>query len=378
GFLERELQQFKVKLNQWIAKESSEPVELIKQTLQKLKEGPIEKRQPIVPSWNVDGSRLLDDFEAMSDKMVSFAKTLPDEMNVDSDSEDGGLSIPLSSLLIYLVEIRLAGPFYDYLETLQDKLMQSSLLIQDQANLSIFNVYNVESEDRERLARELVGPVLVTIESEQKKMSKQADESFEKLAYLLSELRDSLHISTLTTNVSEFAQLIRQHKGKKITSRVGSALESFRKQTYDVFVGALYSQSKGILLAESLADNDSGSYTEKLLKTIDSVTPSQPILQRLPHYYTMLFSGRSSISDNFWVKRPQEEQQLQTALARYRSGMSGIITVLGERNAGKTALCKYFCERNFQDERVYHVFSRDAGSADPLAFDLALQRATRI
>ncbi len=378
GYLERELQQFKVKLNQWITRESSEPVENIKASLLKLKEGPIEKRQPIIPAWNVDGSKLLDDFEVMSDKLVAYAKTLPDEIEVESQEEEGELSIPLSSLLIYLVEIRLAGPFYDYLESMQEKLMQSSLLIQDQSNLSIFNVYNAESEDREKLANDLVGPVLLTIEFEQKKMSKQADESFEKLAYLLSELRDSLHITTLTTNVSEFAQLIRQHKSKKLTSKFGSVVAEWRDEIRQAFVGILYSQSKGVLLAERFTESDNTSFAEKLLKTIDNVTPDQSILQKLPHYYTMLFSGRSSISDNFWVKRPEEEGQLQMALNRYRSGVSGMITVLGERNAGKTALCKYFCERHFQDERVYHVFSRDAGSANPAEFNFALQKATRI
>ncbi|MEQ9415038.1 MAG: ATP-binding protein, partial [Cyclobacteriaceae bacterium] len=377
GYLEGALKQFKVKLNQWIVRESSEPVELIKVSLVKLKEAPIEKRQPIIPTWNVDGAKLLDDFEVMSDKLVTYAKTLPDEIKVASE-EEGELSLPLSSLLIYLVEIRLAGPFYDYLETLQDKLMQSSLLIQDQANLSIFNVYNAEEEERETIVADLIGPVLTTIEFEQKKMSALGKESFDQLDHLLSELRDSLHVSTLTTNVSEFAQLIRQHKSNKITSRFGSVLSQWSEKAYAIFVSLLYSQSKGVLLAERFATSDQTPFAERLLKTIDSVTPDQRILQQLPHYYTMLFSGRSSISDNFWVKRPEEESQLQLALSRYRAGVPGMITVLGERNAGKTALCKYFCEQNFQDERVYHVFSRDAGSSDPSEFSAALQKATRM
>ncbi|MEZ4945923.1 MAG: amino acid permease [Cyclobacteriaceae bacterium] len=378
GYLEGALKQFKVKLNQWIVRESNEPVQLIKASLVKLREAPIEKRQPIIPTWNVDGAKLLDDFEVMSDKLVTYAKTLPDEIKVASEEEEGELSLPLSSLLIYLVEIRLAGPFYDYLETLQDKLMQSSLLIQDQANLSIFNVYNAEEDERQTLVGDLIGPVLTTIEFEQKKMSALGEESFDQLDHLLSELRDSLHVSTLTTNVSEFAQLIRQHKSNKITSRFGSVLSQWSEKAYAIFVSLLYSQSKGVLLAERFAVSDQTPFAEQLLKTIDSVTPDQKLLQKLPHYYTMLFSGRSSISDNFWVKRSEEESQLQLALNRYRAGVPGMITVLGERNAGKTALCKYFCEQNFKDERVYHVFSRDAGSSDPSEFGAALQKATRM
>lgn len=377
GYLERELQKFKIKLNQWIAKESNEPIDHIKTSLLKLMEGPIEKRQPIIPSWNVDATKLLDDFEEMSDKMVAYAKTLPDEINVNNDEQEGELSIPLSSLLIYLVEIRLAGPFYDYLETLQDKLMQSSLLIQDQANLSIFNIYNVESDDRDKLAKDIMNPLMVNIEVEQKKMSAQKTEAFDNLEQLLSDLRDSLHITTLTSNVGEFSQLIRKHKSKQISSWFGEFIGRFRRQVFNAFVSVLYSQSKGILLAERLTDANV-SFSQKLLTAIDNVTPDQSILQKLPHYYTMLFSGRSSISDNFWVSRPLEEKQMKAALMRYQSGMAGMMVVLGERNSGKTALCKYFCEKNFQDEKVYHVFSRDAGSTQPDEFNAALQKATRI
>lgn len=378
GYLEGELKQFKVKLNQWITKEGIEPTEFIKSSLLKIKEGSIEKRQPVVSTRNVDGDRLLDEFEVMSDRLIVYARTLPDEIKVASEDDGEELSLPLSSLLIYLIEIRLAGPFYDYLETVQDKLSQSSLLIQDQANLSIFNVFNAEKEEREALVSDLIMPVLTTIELEQKKMNTLSEESFNKLDHLLLELRDSLHITTLTTNVSEFSQLIRQHKSNKITSRFGSVISEWREKIYEFFISLLYSQSKGVLLAERFTGSDTAPLTERLLKTIDSVTPDQKILQKLPHYYTMLFSGRSSISDNFWVKRPEEEGQLQLTLSRYQSGVQGMITVLGERNAGKTALCKYFCEQNFKSERVYHMFSRDAGSSDPLAFGLALQKATRM
>ncbi len=378
GRLEKELQQFRVKLNQWIVRESSEPVEEIKASLLKLKDGPIDKRQPIVSTWNIDGVKLLDDFEVMSDRLLSYAKTLPDEINVAADEGDGELTIPLNSLLIHLVEIRLAGPFYDYLEGLQDQLRQSSLLIQDQANLSIFNVFNADEEERERVASDIITADLKSIEAEQSKMTKNAEASFEELSHLLSELRDALHITSLTANVGEFAQLIRKHRSKQITSRFGEAILTVRRKAKELFVGILYSQSKGVLLAKRFTDVGGVSFSEKLLKTIDSVTPNQALLQNLPHYYSMLFSGRSSISDNFWVPRAKEESELQVALTRYRTGMSGMIVVLGERNSGKTVLCKHFCERNFLDDRVYHIFSRDAGSANPEDFTVALQKATRI
>ncbi len=378
GYLGKELQQFKIRLSQWLVRESKEPVDNIKNTLIKLQQGPVEKRQPIIPAWNVNISRLLDDFELTSDRLASLAKSLPDEIDVKAEGEDEALTVPLNSLVTHLVEIRLTGPYYDYLEELQDKLMQSSLLIQDQANLSIFNLYNADADDRDNYAKELMGPLLSSIASEERKMSALADESLEKLNLLLSELRDSLHIATLTSHVGEFSQLIRKHRGQQMSSRFGSVISGIRNRAHEFFVSILYSQSKGVLLAERLTAADKTSFSQNLLNTLDHVTPDQSVMQKLPHYYTMLFSGRSSISDNFWVTRVEEESELRSALNRYQSGMPGLMVVLGERNAGKTALCKYFCEKNFSDERVYHVFSRDAGSADPEQFSMALQKATRI
>ena len=377
GKLEKELQWFRLKLNQWIVKEGTEPYDQISKILNKIKEGPIEKRQPIIPAWNVDGGRLLDEFESMGDQLISFAKTLPAEVTVDSKDSDRPIIIPLSSLIIHLLEIRLSGPFYDYLEMFQEKIKQSSLVIQDHANLAIFKIYNAEAEDNAKTTSEVMSAALFSIENEQRKMIKSAEESIEKLAHLLTELRDSLHISTLTANIGEFSQLIRLHQSKKITSKVGSLILRIRESARQLLVGILYSQSKGVLLAERLTGITQKSFSEDILRLMDNVTPDQALMQKLPHYYTSLFSGRSSISDNFWVTRPVEEEQLKSALDRYKTGMSGMIMVLGERNAGKTALCKYFCERNFSDDKVYHVFSRDTGSGIE-EFNLALQKATRI
>lgn len=377
GKLEKELQRFRLKLNQWIVKEGTEPFDQINNILNKIKEGPIEKRQPLIPAWNVDGSRLLDEFESMGDQLISYAKTLPAEITVDSKESEGPVIIPLSSLIIHLLEIRLSGPFYDYLEMFQEKFKQSSLVIQDHANLAIFKIYNAEAEDSAKSTSEVMSAALFSIENEQRKMINGAEEAIEKLAHLLTELRDSLHISTLTANIGEFSQLIRQHKSKKITSKVGSFILRLRENARRLLVGILYSQSKGVLLAERLTETTEKSFSEDILKLMDNVTPDPVLMQKLPHYYASLFSGRSSISDNFWVKRPVEEEQLKSALDRYKAGMSGMIIVLGERNAGKTALCKYFCESNFADEKVYHVFSRDTGSGIE-EFNLALQKATRI
>ncbi len=377
GKLEKELQQFRLKLNQWIVKEGTEPYDQISQILSKIKEGAIEKRQPIVPAWNIDGTRLLDEFEAMGDQLITYAKSLPAEIIVDTKESEEPVIIPLSSLVIHLLEIRLSGPFYDYLEMFQEKIRQASLVIQDHANLAIFKIYNKEEEDTGKNASEVISAALFSVETEQRKMIRSAEESIEKLAHLLTELRDSLHISTLTANIGEFSQLIRKHRSKKISSKVGAVINKIEVNIRKLLVGVLYSQSKGVLLAERLTRMHHQSFSEGVLKLMDNITPDPSLMQKLPHYYTSLFSGRSNISDNFWVKRPVEEAQMLSALDRYKAGMSGMIIVLGERNAGKTALCKYFCERNFADERVYHVFSRDGGSGID-EFNLALQKATRM
>ncbi|MGB2958369.1 MAG: hypothetical protein WBD30_05740, partial [Bacteroidota bacterium] len=61
---------------------------------------------------------------------------------------------------------------------------------------------------------------------------------------------------------------------------------------------------------------------------------------------------------------------------RYRSGSRGAVLLLGERNSGKTALCRRVGVQHFRKGSVFHVFPPRDGSVDCADFDRALGHAT--
>ncbi len=101
------------------------------------------------------------------------------------------------------------------------------------------------------------------------------------------------------------------------------------------------------------------------------------MVKALPFYYHTLFSGKSDISDDFWIPRPQEIALAEQAIDRLRRGYAGGILLLGERNCGKTALSWRMARRyTRKTDRVFPVYPTRAGSARISDFTRALRQAT--
>ncbi len=56
----------------------------------------------------------------------------------------------------------------------------------------------------------------------------------------------------------------------------------------------------------------------------------------------------------------------------------GGIMLLGERNAGKTALCRYIAATRFEEDKVHHIFPLQAGSVSTEDFRPQLQKSTNL
>ncbi len=61
---------------------------------------------------------------------------------------------------------------------------------------------------------------------------------------------------------------------------------------------------------------------------------------------------------------------------RNNSGYHGGIMIIGERNSGKTAFCRYIAEKLFQKEKVYHLFPIYSGSVQVSDFVAELSKVT--
>ena len=142
-------------------------------------------------------------------------------------------------------------------------------------------------------------------------------------------------------------------------------------------ISALYSRAKGILLAQRLSSEiESISVNERIVEQVIRVTPKPDVLLELPHYYVSLFNRRSSIGDNFWVPRAAEEAELEKVFQRYRTNGKGMILVLSEPNAGKSALCKHFALQKANLYTAYHIFPPEDGSIQISVLEEIIRKVT--
>ncbi|MBS0001430.1 MAG: hypothetical protein KFF73_20760, partial [Cyclobacteriaceae bacterium] len=96
-----------------------------------------------------------------------------------------------------------------------------------------------------------------------------------------------------------------------------------------------------------------------------------------PPFYVSLFNGKSSIGEDFWIERKEEEMKFKRALERYQKGHRGGIMFLGERNMGKTAFCKYLSQVYLKNQPVYSIFPPLSGSILENDFSDILSKATQ-
>jgi amino acid transporter len=354
----------------------------VKETLSKIsvyKEG--DSKQPILPELNADFSYMAESEQEMSEKLLLLAGDIAEEITikVPDNKEDKIVSLPLRAMVKHLVETTLSAPLETKLGAVLKEVKRKSFLITDRAKHTIFNVFNLKKEEALGLRAEEVDTALVSIQEESEALNQIAGSIIKDIAEHTNRLKNSLNVHELAGMSSDFSQVLRLQQTRQFRSKVSQRIYGIADVFNRAFISALYSRTKGILLARQLSSEiQSISVNERIVEQVIRVTPKPEILLKLPHYYVSLFNRRSSIGDNFWIPRTVEENELEKVYQRYRTNGKGMILVLSEPNAGKSALCKHFALQKANLYTAYHIFPPEDGSIDVLVMEEVLRKATGI
>ncbi|MEJ2109246.1 MAG: AAA family ATPase, partial [Acidobacteriota bacterium] len=159
------------------------------------------------------------------------------------------------------------------------------------------------------------------------------------------------------------ADILREYAGQRVFTTFGRWGDAGIQFLEKRIIRLLYSKSEGLLLARRLKSrNVSAAGNAPVLDLAQSLIPEKKMLQSLPRFYVNLFSSRSSIGSEFYIKREEDEERMRQAVDRYNDGYKGGILVLGERNAGKTAFCKQVTDELFPKKNILHLFAPNEGS----------------
>ncbi len=297
-------------------------------------------------------------------------------------TEDGELvNLPLRKLTGYVLETGFIGSANDLLGKTTESLRDIVHHLNELLSLARFNLENVDSdaEDRAGLIQQIRDETIDKLAREEEKIVGLKQELLPSMIRILEETFDTLSSYKIKDILDKYSRFSIDHKGKAVRTKFNISYLQLIDQIKRKSARLLYSKSEGILFARQLITRgEQSSKNESIMDLIDRVIPRPEVLKALPHYYKNLFSGRSHIGEDFWIGRTIELAQFDKAIKRFRSGLKGGIMLLGERNAGKTALCRYVGMTRFEEEKVHHIFPTPGGSVSGEDFRAQLQKSTNL
>ncbi len=299
------------------------------------------------------------------------------------------VSVSLRQLAGYLVETRLVAPVEKQLEKLPATLRESQNVSSEVVRLVSFSLSEMEAvPEFEQEIGETITPLQNIIQTGLRRIA-QEKESLLQFSQSLMDFIDQQRNATFeklnpyvaVRDAGKIGQYIRAEESRKVLSGVDEGKQRVKNIINNTLVRLLYRRSEGVLLARKLwetGEQHSAAPVERLLSLVESVSPQPEILENLPLFYRQLFLAKQAIGNEFWVGRQKALAQASQILKRYQAGYSGAMLVLGERNSGKTALCRAVAANHFARKSVFQLFAPDAGSCDPAVFLRTLQETTHI
>jgi hypothetical protein len=347
----------------------------------------VEKIRELKVNIKGDSSlKVFKEFEVLNLEVIKLIDGLPKEKSLplEDDSNTGNLEaviVPISKIARHFFESRFVGQVAEQLEKTEDSVVRLIHEITDQMNLTKFSIDNLKEDSEIGLQNKdsFIQNMIDLLKEKLVDLKNMYDAIGQQFENALEESFDPLASYKIIESSRAFTTQLRGYQSRRIRDIFGYRTRALNTSIMKQLARVWYTKSEGVLLAKRLIETEHNkSRNEKILDIVEQVTPSAKILNTIPHYYKSLFSGRSNISEEFWVEMKQEQEAFNKAIERYRSGIKGGILITGERNCGKTILCQYVLKKQFIDNKVFHIFPPVEGSVSPADFERELVKATGI
>ena len=374
--VEQEVIEFAEQVDQRIEKHYLNPLDRLIQRLDSSEEP--EKGAKPSALETLNGVSFQKDLSGYYEDITKLVDQLPESLNISytqSGEEEGTVRVPVQRLTNYWMETTLYLTLQNKISEADQQLQRSSSVVRDMVRLT-----NLQAEGRATPeGKQAVQDALKLVNEEKKKVTALRQDLEETIRTHLQNSFEKLTTEAFVTQAGDLGGLTRAYQSQQVRTKVDQYQGRLRQLVRRVGTQLLYSRSQGILLAKRFTETeeDVQSPTARVLGFVEQVTPLPIVIRSLPFYYHTLFSGKSDISDDFWIERPHEMAMAEQAIERLRQGYAGGILLLGERNCGKTALSWRIAQRFTRKvERIFQVYPTRAGSARLSDFTRALRYST--
>lgn len=331
---------------------------------------------------------LLKDFNQLGKEIIQLTEILPEnitipdstEINTASEQGDGHLDVALKRITHFYIESGFLGTGLDKLDKIVEKIKNSVFIVNDLLSLIRFNFENIpdDIEDKKMVIEKIISDTSLQILKEEEKIDAIRQNIFNLTDTSLDEVFDKLSGYRISSTFREYSWFTRELKSKEARKKIDALFDYISHLFKNITLRILYSRSEWTLLANKLRESERKTgENNRILDLIESVTPRKNITDRLPQYYKKLFSGRSSINQDFWIKRNIDEELFRNAVIRLNSEYKGGILIIGERFSGKTTFCRYVTDKMFRKQKIYNIFPKTYGSADVNDFIAEISKITQ-
>ena len=363
-------------------------IRVINREIRKINEGKQSVRK--FPELNIEFSLdYLQNYEQLSDNIALLNESIPETVIISDEPivqkqeikkhDQETFTIPIRRMISHYLESLFVAPLQDYLLKFSEQARKAIYCLKDHIGFISFELENTDpgEEDFKEKSLKIFTEGLHEIEIEEEKIKALISEMDSDIDNMINLAFEPVSSNQIIKSSREISHVIREYQGKRTVSRLGRLREIIWNYLKSRMVRILYSQSEGILLARKLAnDKEPDSLQKRILDLVEAISPDALVHKKIPSYYINLFSGKSSISEDFWVKRTYEENAFEKSLSRYYSIHRGAILIHGLRNSGKTALCRHFARKFLNSEQVFHIFPPLQGSSNVKDFEHELQKIT--
>jgi len=333
----------------------------------------------------------MDQFETATTEFRKLEHELPETLTLEEKTEIVGgtgkeskaevFTLPIRKITGYVLETRMVSSISDLLGKTVESLKGNIYILNDLLSLTRFNLENTstETDDKQKAIELIKNETLIRLSRQETIIVELKRKLIPDLNIILEETFDTLSSYRIKDSVEEYSGFSIDSQGKIVKTTFKLSYNYLRNFFKRKSARLLYSRTEGVLMARQLISlTGQSSNNEKILDLVEKLVPDREVLKTLPYYYKNLFSGRSSIVDDFWISRDVEEAQFEKAIRRFQSGTKGGIMLLGERNAGKTALSRYVAKTHFKQDKIYHVFPLPGGSVSEEDFRMQLMKSTNL
>ncbi len=375
--------------------ECAELLHSVEELAQKLKQGSVAGESIKV---RLDLKNRFDPKQAVESLLAETAGTvaeLPEVVNTLTDAsierlEEGQaealelVDIPVRRLFQFLVETRFVGGVQQGLKAIPRHEQRLISVAQDVERLIAFQVGESEGSDEDnaqelrKYLSSLVDNGLERLSGELGELKRATDEIEQVFDEQLGRLAESGNAYELSATSHDLDQHIRLAQGRRAVHGARSLLRGGTTELKNFMVRMLYRHSKGRVWAQTRqrGGRNEAQIVDQVLTFVERHSPRPDVVEALPFYYRQLFFGQATVNENFWVGRAGQLSRVRQAVVSFRQGSGGAVVVVGERGAGKTALCQRIAAQLLERFNVCRVQAPLGGSIELGALATSLRKAT--